>query len=335
MKRKQVLSFLISHKKYLFIFLPVFLCLFFIASTLIVQASWGTWGNSSLIHACKDTRGRVTIVSSSDSCNQNETQVTWLKDVEAGDGLTISRDSSGATLSLENTATDGWTPANETWTYASSDDPTFTFTISGDQTAKYSLGMRVKFTQTTVKYFLITKVSYSSPNTTITVYGGTDYDLADAAISSPSYSMAKAPHGFPLNPDKWTVITINSSNLTQANPTSGTWYNLGNLSISIPIGIWEVSYSTLAYAARSSGGLDQYVTLSTANNSESDIEFTSNMYGSSLAELESLTAKSKIISVTSETDYYLNTKTAQTGVNSIAFIGTQTPTILKAVCVYL
>lgn len=41
---------------------------------------------------------------------------------------------------------DGWIPAEETWTYASADDPTFTFTISGDKTGKYSVGMKIKLT---------------------------------------------------------------------------------------------------------------------------------------------------------------------------------------------
>lgn len=83
---------------------------------------------------------------------------------------------------------DGWVSAGETWTYASADDPTFTFTISGDVTTKYSAGMRVKLTQTTAKYFIVTNAAYSAPDTTIAIYGGTDYDLAKVAISSPYYS---------------------------------------------------------------------------------------------------------------------------------------------------
>ena len=102
--------------------------------------------------------------------------------------------------SIKNFVGNGWTPALETWTYASADDPTYTFTISGDLTDKYSAGMRIKLTQTTAKYFIITKVAYSSPNTTITVYGGTDYDLANATITNPYYSVVKAPQGFPLDP---------------------------------------------------------------------------------------------------------------------------------------
>lgn len=88
---------------------------------------------------------------------------------------------------------DGWQEANETWTYASAT----TFTISGDKTGKYKKGDKIKLTQTTVKYFYIVSVSYSSPNTTVTVIGGNDYSLANAAITSPYYSKVDNPHGFP------------------------------------------------------------------------------------------------------------------------------------------
>src|SRR3989304_2551793 len=100
----------------------------------------------------------------------------------------------------------GWVNADETWVYASADDPTFTFTIAGvDLTGKYSAGMRIKLTQTTAKYFIITKVAFST-DTTITIYGGTDYDLANAAMPAPFYSTVKAPLSFPLDPLLWSVI---------------------------------------------------------------------------------------------------------------------------------
>lgn len=47
----------------------------------------------------------------------------------------------------------GWITAGETWTYASADSPSFTFTISGDKRDKYSVGMKIKLTQGSVKYF--------------------------------------------------------------------------------------------------------------------------------------------------------------------------------------
>lgn len=88
---------------------------------------------------------------------------------------------------------DGWRKISETLTYASAS----TITIPGDWTGKYQVGDKLKITQTTAKYFYITAVSYSSPNTTITVNGGSDYTVANAAITLPYYSKAENPQGFP------------------------------------------------------------------------------------------------------------------------------------------
>jgi hypothetical protein len=91
------------------------------------------------------------------------------------------------------TAVDGWVTVTDTWTYATAT----TFTISGDKTGVYSVGDKIKLTQTTVKYFYIVAISYSSPNTTVTVTGGSTYSLANATITSPYYSKAASPAGFP------------------------------------------------------------------------------------------------------------------------------------------
>jgi hypothetical protein len=88
---------------------------------------------------------------------------------------------------------DGWISAGETWTYASAT----TFTISGDKTGKYQRGDKIKLTQTSVKYFYVTNVSYSSPNTTVTVNGMNLYTLADATITNPYYSKMETPQGYP------------------------------------------------------------------------------------------------------------------------------------------
>lgn len=96
-------------------------------------------------------------------------------------------------LNSIQTPVDGWILANETWTYASAT----TFTVSGDVTAKYSKGTRLKFTQTTVKYGTVASSSYSAPNTTVTLIGNSDYSLANASISANYYSYSSNPQGFP------------------------------------------------------------------------------------------------------------------------------------------
>ena len=230
----------------------------------------------------------------------------------------------------------GWIPAGETWTYASADDPTFTFTISGDKTSKYSAGMRIKLTQTTVKYFIITAVSYSSPNTTITVYGGTDYDLANATITNPYYSTQKAPQGFPLNPAKWTITTTYTSLWVKHNPVNKVWYNVGM--ISIPIGSWNINYIADVFADENAGvgRIDIYATLSTSNNSQSTAEHTIRMTTSSVSLQGAVLQYTGSLVLTSKTAYYLNIKLDNTtSPLDLGCDGSQIPLRIKATCAYL
>ena len=253
----------------------------------------------------------------------------------------VGIDGSSDTNSLDYQIRAGWIDANETWTYASADDPTYTFTISGDLSGKYSAGMRIKLTQTTAKYFIITKVAYSSPNTTITVYGGTDYDLANAAITSPYYSMVKAPQGFPLDPSKWSEVATDTTERTQNSPTTNVWYNLGGLLLSIPIGAWKVNYK-VAYAGykASSNSIDILVTLSTTNNSEIDKEYTerATQYNAITGgnPLIVVTAnRDLLLNLTSKASYYLNTMTPSVSSNYLKNINNVSTAIIRATCAYL
>jgi hypothetical protein len=301
----------------------------------IVYASFGSWGDSSLIHGCKNSRGGVTIVGSSDTCNVNETEVTWLKDVDAGSGLTATRGSDGVTLSLSD-ASSGWTNASETWTYAAADSPSFTFTISGDKTGKYSPGMRVKLTQTTDKYFIITKVSYSSPDTTVTVYGGTDYTLANASITNPYFSTAKAPQGFPLDPAKWTVRTNTSSGTNQSPETANTWYNTGGVSLNVPIGSWRIFYQTsYGWEYNVTGNYDIYVTLSTSSSSQDDADMTSSTFIWGSMAGGSSAYREKFINLTSKATYYLLIKTGSVSGGSLDLGTSSSPPVIQAVSSYL
>jgi hypothetical protein len=264
------------------------------------------------------------------------------EDNQASDSATAVPSQQSVKAYVDNqTWLTGWIPSGETWTYASADDPTFTFTISGDKTAKYSAGMRIKLTQTTAKYFIITKVAYSSPDTTITVYGGTDYDLANAAITSPYYSIHKAPALFPLDPTIWTVATTDTSLRTGDTPTQNTWYNLTACSINIPIGCWNVYYRAGLQAADNSltSNVTQ-VTLSTANNSESSSLWTSGNYlaatGATTASLLTSCSKDGVINITTKATYYLNVRTTASGQDAI-YLNNDAggALVIRAVCAYL
>jgi len=90
---------------------------------------------------------------------------------------------------------DGWNSADETWAYASAT----TITVPAGAAAKYSVGDKIKLTQTTVKYFTVTAVA----DTVLTVTGGTDYTVANAAITANYYSKGNAvghPEWFAYTP---------------------------------------------------------------------------------------------------------------------------------------
>jgi len=108
----------------------------------------------------------------------------------------------------------GWTLAQDTWAYASATS----FTISGvDRTAIFTKGTKLRLTQTTAKYFYVVSSSFST-NTTVNVTGGSDYTLANAAITLPYYSYASSPQGFP-NWFNWAPSFTGFS----ANPTNSVY----------------------------------------------------------------------------------------------------------------
>ena len=237
-------------------------------------------------------------------------------------------------------ADSGWIEVFETWTYASADAPTFTFTVVGDKSTKYYPGMRIKLTQTTVKYFIITGVVYSSPNTTITVYGGTDYTLANEAIIYPYYSSAKAPAGFPLDPTKWTVTVTDSTQRSKTTDISdSTWYNIDAAAqISVPIGIWNVSY--MVYGSSSVTATPAWhavrVCLSSSSNSCSDnLSLREHLVLTDLDNNILSVATIKVVT-TAKTTYYVNIQcSASTAITLLRYYNDLYPMVIKAECAYL
>ena len=234
----------------------------------------------------------------------------------------------------------GWQTGPGTWTYSSADSPTFVLTTSVDLSSFIGVGARIKLTQTTVKYFIVTAIS----GTTITLYGGTDYTLTAAAITSPYFSIMKAPVGFPLDPTKWTVQITDTSDRIQASPVQNTWYNLGSNVINIPIGAWRVFYHSNVGTDRvtTNSRNDCQITLSTANNSESDADFTSIVAGSTgitgsvTSFLDNTVSNEKVLVLAIKTPYYLNARTIIASMSNLYMLnGSFHKTIVRATCAYL
>jgi hypothetical protein len=235
----------------------------------------------------------------------------------------------------------GWVPCGETWSYSSADSPSFVANVSTDLTAKYYAGMKVKLTQTTAKYFIITKVAYSSPNTMITMYGGTDYTLANAAITSPYFSITSYPIGFPQDPNKWTVTVTHSTEVSQATPTDTNWYNIGAINISMPIGLWNVEYISREVEIYDDNGYtgDAMMTLSTSSSAESNTGYTSMLHagGPGLTAYDCITTLQQRImglSIAAKTTYYLIEYAHPAGLNFIKLKNNIKPTTIRAVCAY-
>ena len=248
----------------------------------------------------------------------------------------------GANSTLK-VSTVGWLDAEETWTPSETiETGSFLFHITGDKTGKYSAGMKVKFTQTTVRYFIITKVDYVGPHTEVLMYGGTNYNMAyPDAISANYYSSQKAPFGFPLEPDKWTVQASLTADAEQLSPSGTVWYNLGSFFLRVPIGSWNLSYQAVGRITKpASVNLHYRATLSKVNNASDDNELTTTSFmevTTYAVTMYAFLARHKYVTCTTGTTYYLLALTTTPSATSIRFRGGASygDSIIRAVCAYL
>lgn len=139
----------------------------------------------------------------------------------------------------------GWSAAGETWTYSAWDSTNrlATITVPTDATTKYSVGMYVRFSQSTggVKYGRITSVAA----TTLIVYVGSAYTLNNEAISGSVYSSGNQPYGLPQsvrqNEVSADMLATNAIKLGYAqitgsvSTTSATYVQATGLSVTFTV----------------------------------------------------------------------------------------------------
>jgi hypothetical protein len=238
----------------------------------------------------------------------------------------------------------GWNVITESLTYASGAGTNIgTFTASGDLTSKYYAGMKGKLTQTTVKHFFLMDVSYSSGTTTFSAYFGTDYTIADAAISSPYFSIDKAPSGFPLDPAKWTEEAIWTTTRVKTTSISTNYGSFAD-SLTVPIGAWYLSWSILIGSLQTQSASQRYAIFtlssdgSTQTHSDLTVSHASNYRpdGSFEGGSFSMATRSTFISLTTETTFTAIGKVSNTG--SVTELGIYNSTIngvVRATCAYL
>ena len=161
----------------------------------------------------------------------------------------------------------------------------------------------------TETYIISAAPTYAGGNTTLTLYGGTDFALQNAAISNPYYSVEKCPFGFNLNPDKWSVIVVSYLSGQQSSPVPLTWYNLASISIVAPIGVWSLRYRTPVRGYATNYVPVVNVSLSTSSSTVSDNELTETQYGyitvTGAAYTRAIYSAEKTVVLNSVTTYYL------------------------------
>lgn len=204
-----------------------------LALALLIFGAFAHANNTELISDSVDTPDQVTVIN-----NNFRRLYSGKLDIKPGEVIP-KRDStytigetgnewlagyfdnlvtSSITINGSLTGTwDGWIAANETFTYISATQ----FSVPGDRTGKYQLGDKIKLTQTSAKYFYVTASAFTTSVTTVTVTGGSDYTLANAAITSPNYSRGESPIGFP----KWFNFTTTYTGWS-VTPTQGAYFSI-------------------------------------------------------------------------------------------------------------
>lgn len=178
----------------------------------------------------------------------------------------------------------------------------------------------------TVDYGIIQKVSYSAPNTTVTVQVPEGCTIpTSGGISATSYSGVKAPYGFPAQRGKWRIEALIRARLNQSAPVTATWYNIGPTSGSamgsplvLNTGEYILGYEATLYTDRGAAGtVEAYSTLGTTSAAETDIDMTAFISGNNVTATSSNIKKEKPFTVDTTKSLYLNVKAGAAGVATV------------------
>lgn len=173
-----------------------------LAAIFVTPSSTDTLTNKTLTSPTVD--GDVSgdaVLDEDDMVSDSDTKLATQQSIKAYVDASVGKVSS-----------DGWNTA-DAMTYAS----TTTVTIAGDVISKYPKGTKIKLTQTTTKYFVVINATYSDPNTTLTLMGGSDFTVAEAAITDPFLSYESTPQGFP----QWFAFTANATGFSSKTQDAG------------------------------------------------------------------------------------------------------------------
>jgi len=182
-----------------------------------------TASNGSAIRLYEDTDNGSNYVAlkAPDTLSADKTYV--LPSADGSSGQFLKTDGSGnLSFGSASGSTDGWTTdSGTTWTYASAT------TINVADGTLFVKGTRIKLTQTTAKYFVVTGIS----GNVITVTGGTDYTVANAAITTQQYSHQASPVGYPGYFNYTPTVTSGTGSITTLASVAGRFFVIGRMCV--------------------------------------------------------------------------------------------------------
>ena len=123
-----------------------------------------------------------------------------------------------------------WIDLGDTTTYASAT----TFTVSGDVTTAYDVGRRVKATDSSTLYGVITVSNYSNPNTTVTVV--LDSGSLSASLSAVALGVISGANNA-LNNTKLDSLGDQNVKLNTKVLSIGDWEMIGDPTTTIAHGL--------------------------------------------------------------------------------------------------
>lgn len=319
-----------------------------VASATSITSGTLRYGTDQNYSAGSTTRVYIPVASSRENRLAQGLQIEHDQDGTHGAITTTSINNAGSLTqtgasTLTGTLTiksyDGWITDTHTWTYASGATTNqATFTVAGvDLTGVYQVGDKVKFTQTTVKYGIVVKTAFST-DTTVSIYMGTDYTIANAAITAPAFSHDRSPAGFPSDPIKWTVTVTSANNRT--NFGNNVYATLTD-AITVPVGSFRLVFEGVVEVATTvAASRRAYVTLSADASTETNPN-TTGVVGQTANSTTSTTTMTTIktednVTPTTATAYTLLGKVNNTTSTTTSLFGSSIQTtVIRAICNYL
>lgn len=176
---------------------------------------------------------------------------------------------------------------------------------------------------------IISSVSFATDTTVVVQVPEGCTIPTSGGVASIAYSGISTPYAFPKETFRWQLATILRVQTALA-VTISLWYNLGSGALNVPAGSWTVGYSASPIGqATTTSQVD--VSLSTANNTVGDTDFTTTHYIGSTQLMGALHTRKKPLVLSSLAPYYLNfSMPAGTG---LTIYNTDTVNVVKPVII--